>query len=602
MRLPSYMLLNGGYTAPTAPTPSDYAIPWISIQTNTAGTAATVTAGSTNISATTFEGAYSTSGFSNLYSTFSINTSSLPYTITGLTPGTSYSIRLRAGNGTVYGEYTYQTFVTPKPAATTSISTTSDYLDAMNRMELERMQRAIAAAQAANSSGSTASSGSTSGSSNDVGNSGTVVSGTSIAVSGNRAVKRSIFTVTSKNNNLEEYSMAIKPTSVSTGYSYYTFGAGIFFDSPVKSPKSAGGIGFFTNENGMTGYFIEIKTEASLLDTKDKSVKVLKFVNGVKKALPDSQDGTNGKIYAGIVGSTQYKVDVKVQVTSQATIIDLYINNFKISAADVYNTSATANPIEKPIPKTNRLALFSNLGSANFDYIYSIPLTETEYNNAILSNIYNGQFGSTMLNFAYGDKVINNIGTPAEKKPYIEEFGTVARELRRVKINFAQPGAYPLYASTGVNQYANVIGSRFTNHGAEVYVANNAGTFIPLQSGAHNFMIIGNYISENGSHEYTEESINEYTTPEPATFQSTWIQTEQDAKSLFSWAKNQWSKQQESVTLEIFGNPAIEVGDVITINYPKNNLDGTKKFVVTNVNTSFGEGLQTSITARSFYS
>lgn len=600
MRLPTYMLLNGGYIEPTAPTPSDYAIPWISIATNAAGTQATITAGSSLVSPTTFEGAYSSSGFSNLYSTFSISTSSLPYTITGLTPGTSYSIRLRAGNGSVYGEYTYQTFVMPKPSSVASIGTTSDSLDAINRAELERIQRAAAAIAAAN-----AASNPQSGDSNPVDPNGvfnSTISGTSVAISGNRSIKRSIFTVTSKTNNLEEYSVALKTTPMSSGYNYYTFGTGIFFDSPVKTPKSSGGLGFFVSSDAKTGYFIEIKTEASLIDTKDQSIKILKFVDGVKKALPSSQDGQNGKMYAGVLGSSQYKVDIKVEVTSVGVIIDLYINNFKISAADIYSTATSANPIDKAIPKTSNIALYSNLGSANFDYVYSIPLSETEFKNAILSDIYSGQFGSTMLSFAYGDRVINNIGIPSNKKPYIEEFGTVARELRRAKINFAQPGAYPLYASTGVNQFANIIGTRFTNHGAEVYVANNAGTFIPLQSGAHNFIIIGNYISENGTHEYTEETINQYTTPEPATFESTWIQTEQDAKSLFNWAKTQWSKQQETVTLEIFGNPAIEVGDVITINYPKNNLDGIKKFVVTNVNTSFGEGLQTTIMARSFYS
>lgn len=601
MRLPSYMLINGGYTPPTAPTPSDYAIPWISIATNAAGTQATITAGPTTVTPTVFGGAVTSYSFND--PDFVINTSSTPYVINGLTPGKSYSIRLRAGNGSVYGEYTYQTFVTPKPASTISVSTTSDSLDAMNRAELDRIKRAQAAAQAANNASSIDTYNVDPDPSNSsVGNSGTTVTGTSVAISGNRSVKRSIFTVTSKTNNLEEYSVAIKPTSMSTGYNFFTFGTGIFFDSPTKTPKSCGGLGFFVSTDGRTGYFIEIKTEASLLDTKDKSVKILKFVDGVKKALPDSQDGQNGKIYAGILGASQYKVDVKVEVTSLATIIDLYINNFKVSAADIYNSSANANPIDKPISKTNNIALYSNLGSANFDYVYSMPLTETEYRNAILSDIYTGQFGSTMLNFAYGDRVINNIGIPANKRPYIEEFGTVARELRKAKINFAQPGAYPLYASTGVNQFANIIGSRFTHHGAEVYVANNAGTFIPLQSGAHNFIIIGNYISENGTHEYTEETINEYTTPEPATFESTWIQTEQDAKSLFNWAKTQWSKQQEVVNLEIFGNPAIEVGDVITINYPKNDLDGVKKFVVTNVSTLFGEGLQTTITARSFYS
>jgi hypothetical protein len=81
-----------------------------------------------------------------------------------------------------------------------------------------------------------------------------------------------------------------------------------------------------------------------------------------------------------------------------------------------------------------------------------------------------------------------------------------------------------------------------------------------------------------------------------------WIQSEQDAKALYGWIKNQWSKQQQSITMDIFGNPFIEVGDVITVNYSKNDLDGSQKFLVTNVNSSFEGGLSTSVTARSIYS
>jgi hypothetical protein len=54
--------------------------------------------------------------------------------------------------------------------------------------------------------------------------------------------------------------------------------------------------------------------------------------------------------------------------------------------------------------------------------------------------------------------------------------------------------------------------------------------------------------------------------------------------------------------MEIFGNPVIEVGDIVTVNYPKNDLNGTQKFLVTNVNSNFDGGLSTSITARSIYS
>ena len=50
--------------------------------------------------------------------------------------------------------------------------------------------------------------------------------------------------------------------------------------------------------------------------------------------------------------------------------------------------------------------------------------------------------------------------------------------------------------------------------------------------------------------------------------------------------------------MQVFGNPLVSVGDIITINYPSNSLDGTQKFVVMNVSNSFNEGLETSITAR----
>jgi hypothetical protein len=132
-----------------------------------------------------------------------------------------------------------------------------------------------------------------------------------------------------------------------------------------------------------------------------------------------------------------------------------------------------------------------------------------------------------------------------------------------------------------------------------VYLINNAGTWVPLDdSSLHSFSVIGNYVVTSGQHEYTDTTVNEYSNPEPVIFQSTWIQKEDDAKAISKWIKDLWSKQQVVVNLQVFGNPLISVGDIITINYPANNFDGTQKFVVMNVNSSFNQGLETSITAR----
>jgi hypothetical protein len=148
-----------------------------------------------------------------------------------------------------------------------------------------------------------------------------------------------------------------------------------------------------------------------------------------------------------------------------------------------------------------------------------------------------------------------------------------------------------------------VLGSRLTSFGAEVYVLNNAGTFVPLDDSQFaSFSIIGNTVVQSGQNEYLDKTINEFSNPEQVTFESTWIQTEDDAKSLSDWIKDQWSKKQSVCELEIFSNPLISVGDLVTISYPSNGLDGTQKFIVSNVDTSFDGGINTKITTRSIYS
>jgi len=603
-----YMIDGESYNPPTAPVPADFNIPWILVDTVSVSSI-TIKVGPSSVTPGSYGGSIAGSSTFN-DPDFIINSATMPYTMSGLTPGATYTLRLRAWadvNQTgVYGEYIYQTFTMPKLSSVGSVSsttsstvtptTTTTATDAYNASQLGKVlayEYAVLLAQAGltNALDSDPSAATTS----------ALPTGSSYAVSGNREVNRSVFILDNKYKNREKYSLVTKSTGISTAYKKYAFGAGIFFPSATINPLSAGGIGFFTNSNGSTGYFIEIQTDSSNKDTKDKSIKIYKVVNGQKKILPDSQDGDNGKMYGGVIHATQYKLDVNVEVTSATTVIDVYINNFKISAADVELPNAT-NPMERLIDPTANFAMFSALNKTNFDYVYAIPLESGQTNNGIDRSLYSGQYAASTINFLYGEKLASNFNAPTSKVGWLEEFGTVARELRKVKVNFALPAALPLYASTGVNRYASILGSRFSNHGAEIYVLNNAGTFIPLQAEAHNFFVEGTYVSENGQHEYTETTTNEYTMLEPATFQSTWIQSESDAKSLFTWIKNQWSKQQQSVNMDIFGNPAIEVGDIITINYPKNNLDGTQKFLVTNVNTQFEEGVSTSITARSIYS
>jgi len=593
------------YTTPTVATPANLYIPWAKATTNST-TSVTITFGSSTVTPGSYGGAIVSSGTYN-DPDFVININTATHTRTGLNPGQKYSFRVRAYSGSgatgTYGEYVYGSFTMPMPSTVMGISdstskTTTPVDHEMTKRALDQLYKDQEQMDPdginLNLSNSTFSA--------VQGSSFSEIQGSSVATSGNRTVQRSYLTVSNLNKERKNYSIAIKNTNISTSYKKYSFGTGIVFGSALTTPKSAGGLGFFTDLLGTNGYFIELQTDASNENNADKSLKIFKVVGGKKVILQDSQEpNTPGKLKGGILAARIYKLDVDVTVENTVVVINVYVDNFKVTAVDT-TKSQSPTPIQTIISPTANVALFSVLDSVNFDYVYANPVSDTQIVNTASRGLYNGLYSGTTLDFVFGEKIIQDFNSPLNKVAYLEEFGTVAREIRYVKANFNQPAAIPLYATTGTNKFASIVGSKFSNHGTELFVMNNASTFIPLQAGNEKFFVVGNYIDVSARHEYTETTTNEYTTLEPATFDSTWIQSEADAKSLFNWIKGQWSKQQQSINMEIFGNPVIEVGDIITVNYPKNDLNGTQKFLITNVNSNFDGGLSTSITARSIYS
>lgn len=599
------------YTPPNTSDPANYVIPYVAITYNSAGTVATLYISQTNVPALSFGGALAgTSSFND--PDFVINTNTTTAVISGLTPGAVYTLRLRAYSGSgqtgTYGAYYYDKVSPPKPAVVSgTTSTTSgtqtppdtEFDEVMTRAKLNKLaaQQAADAAKAA----AAAADSSDPNIDNNTYNPNSYDMGTSVAVSGDRDVQTSLFSITNNSVSPKNWSIAVKNTNISTAYSHYAFGTSLFFQSIKQEVSGSGGIGFFTSNNGLTGYYVLVQTTSNLADTADKEIKIIKLVNGKKILLNDNQSNTNNQL-TGILGGQIYKLDINATSSSNSVKIEVYINNFKITATDT-TVSGTKKDTEKVLPVTDGIAMVSSSGKTSFDYIYGIPLTQAQYEDGVVQNIYEGKYGIKTLSFAYGDKVISNKLIAPNQFPYLEEFGTVGRELRKVKVKYESRPANPLYTSTGINKYVNILGQRLTSFGAEIYVLNNSGTFVPLDdSDLYSFSVVGNYIVVSGQHEYVSNTLSENTIPEPVIFESSWIQSESDAKNLTTWIQEQWSKKQQVIDLEVFSNPLISVGDIIAINYPSNGLDGTQKFVVTKVGNNFGEGLSTTITARSIYS
>ena len=388
---------------------------------------------------------------------------------------------------------------------------------------------------------------------------------------------------------------------------YFSYGTSLILDNTVENPNQMGGLGFFINNLGQTGYYILIESTSSAAAADKKSVRIVKFVGNKVKPLKEIGTRTESTV-EGIYGGRIYNIDVKVKIQNRVVNIDAYINGYKISYQDstVRATGKVALPETSILAPTNRVAVLCGRGEVAFDYVYGNKLEDYQYEDASFDvNLYQGQFGNDLINTSFGDlSYIGNytadeISSGNKKLTALDEFGTVVREILKVDVKYDTRPSYPIKWSTGINKYASLIGQKISSFGAQAYILNNTSTSIPISNGLEaSLYIYGNTLGSSGELEYKTDGLNDYATAEPVIFQSLWLQNEADVKNLALWIKSNVINKGKLVDMSIFGNPLISVGDIVGIKYTYQGLAGTENFIVTNVKHSYSQGLETQITCR----
>jgi hypothetical protein len=390
---------------------------------------------------------------------------------------------------------------------------------------------------------------------------------------------------------------------------YFSFGTSLIMSDTINNTLHSGGVGFFLNESGTSGYYITIESTSSSAAILDKkSVRIEKRIGSNIIPLKEVGTRTESNI-EGIFGGRTYNVDVKVKVDNQTVVIDAFINGYGIKAVDTtYKINNRVQPKSTILPPTKKIGLICTRGEVSFDYAYGTTLTEPQYDNRFLElNLYQGQFNNDLINASYGDLVyVNNfkedeISFNNKKLTAVDEFGTVVREIIKKDVSFPsnKRPAYPVQWSTGINPFAKILGTKISNFGSQIFVMNNTSQTIPLANGAEaSFFLQGNTLGNTGELEYSTDELNDFVAKEPVVFASTWLQNESDVKSLAEWIKSNVVNKGKIVNMKIFGNPLISIGDIVGIKYLYQGLSGTENFIVTEVKHSFSEGLGTEITCR----
>jgi hypothetical protein len=82
-------------------------------------------------------------------------------------------------------------------------------------------------------------------------------------------------------------------------------------------------------------------------------------------------------------------------------------------------------------------------------------------------------------------------------------------------------------------------------------------------------------------------------------FTTRYIQTTEMANDIADWIVAQWATGVDEVNADLFGNPLLQIGDLVTINYPaKGMAPDTHQYYITSIKSTFSNGYKTTVTLR----
>jgi hypothetical protein len=294
---------------------------------------------------------------------------------------------------------------------------------------------------------------------------------------------------------------------------------------------------------------------------------------------------------------------------------------------------------EDALPTTNsnkNMALFvRGSGKAMFEHAYIIgdnPSAAGVKQNTgpdsrfVFSDnkLDNDSYRKYLVNPAVLNTYVESIGSnnPPKYKLHYEEFGTLMRECAyfNVKYDKAYPALYSKISPTFNDRQAYVVSNfRANPYTAEFLLFNITDFAVNLDESTGNYLRIqgitftqqsshdltvdeyfkknsdlssyGNYGVLNNSYMDIQNSRMKYGKQE-FSLTGTYIQSIATAESLMDWMVRKVMKPKKSIGLDIFANPMIRLGDIVTISYAQDSIDQvaspTDRFVVYHIDYNRG--------------
>lgn len=403
-------------------------------------------------------------------------------------------------------------------------------------------------------------------------------------------------------------------------FPYFAYGTKFRFVKEAGRTTQKAGLILHNNDATEDGYYIEIMPSKSLGGKERKNRQELILYSRVS-----GKDYRKGTAALAIGENIDYELDVTYKVVGSSDHhLQIWVNGKKVLDKTITSNKNTPN---------GRFGMFlRGKTKVQYEYLYGIaqnlsdPPDDFSYMDKVKRGYNGGLWDQEWVyelkwrNVMHTKKVGKGRHRHVKKywkreqvrlsKRFFDDFGPYVHEVREYNVKF-DPAPVQHSRVFMTNDWgAAVLEYSATPFDASFVIANTdrinavingddtlsfAGTG---SSVAQVLDVLGRVLVQQEAATIVadnKEQINARGKNE-SDLSGPWIQTKDMAQALADWIKNNFTYGNEGLSVEVFGNPCYEIGDVVHVTYPEKHIDGD--FFVVGVANSFSSGYQTTLTLR----
>jgi hypothetical protein len=429
-----------------------------------------------------------------------------------------------------------------------------------------------------------------------------------------------------KRANANDFTFLHRGAKTDVGYLYMGFRMKI---DKSSSTDKVGGLAFNMDGTGMTGgYYLDV------MATKKMNGKVRAKRNEI--ILYSYKDDGSKKAFGGetVVSKDKSKnhpakSKTKTDIGSEfAVVLDDYIDFDIIQNSDGDYIQVWANGkflFDTHIDsgwkhdRVGRFGLYARgYSDVTFDYVYAIsnPGIQPTDNEGYYDRITGAYRGNQwMLDWTYETRTVrrrikkkwHKIQQKYNQRFY-DEFGPVVHEIREFDVKFTNdtPSLQSKIYFSNSTQSActeftpSVYGAKFTmvNISRQNAVISGDDELTAKGNGTINqkLFVYGRPVIQKDALQVVKDDAwaQRRRGIIDIEYDSDWIQNQAEADRFSDWLTTHWSRSDQTLEVEVFGNPLVELTDVVHVTH--NDIDDD--FYVTAINNTFDSGLTTTLSLR----